>query len=130
MMRAATLFVAALFAAGCSQEETATPPPAPATQSDAAATTTVDAAEAFASLLDEHFERSLELSPLGATSIGDDRYNDRYANSIGPEHRAAQRALNDEALERLATIDRSALSAADQLSYDIFRLLREKPTCR
>ncbi|MDH3274047.1 MAG: DUF885 domain-containing protein, partial [Gammaproteobacteria bacterium] len=76
-------------------------------------------------LFDEHFERSLELSPIGATSIGDDRYDDQYANSIGPEHREASRALDEEFLQRILAIDRDGLSQQDKLSYDIFKLNRE-----
>ncbi|MCH7821126.1 MAG: DUF885 domain-containing protein [Proteobacteria bacterium] len=85
----------------------------------------IEASATFAELLDEHFERSLELRPLFATQIGDYRYNDRYANSIGPEHRAARRDLNGEFLARLIEIDRDALSRQDRLSYDLFKLKRE-----
>ena len=84
-----------------------------------------DATPAFARLLDDHFERTLELNPMLATEIGDDRYNDRYPNTIGPEQREARRLLNEEFLARLDTIDRDALSRQDQLSYDMFRLNRE-----
>ncbi len=85
-----------------------------------------EASAALAALLDEHFERNLELNPLSATSIGDDRYNDRLAISIGTEHRWAVRELNQEILRRLAEIDRDHLSDQDQLSYDMFKLLREQ----
>ncbi|MCH8117162.1 MAG: DUF885 domain-containing protein [Proteobacteria bacterium] len=85
-----------------------------------------EASAALAALLDEHFERNLELNPLSATSIGDYRYNDRLAISIGTEHRWAVRELNQEILRRLAEIDRDHLSDQDQLSYDMFKLLREQ----
>ena len=85
-----------------------------------------EASMALAALLDEHFERNLELNPLLATSIGDYRYNDRLAISIGTEHRWAVRELNQEILRRLAEIDRDHLSDQDQLSYDMFKLLREQ----
>jgi len=84
-----------------------------------------DPAESLSALFDEHFERSLELSPTRATSIGDDRYDDRYTNSIGPEHREVSRALDEEFLQRILTIDRHQLSQQDKLSYDIFKLNRE-----
>ena len=108
---AASLAVLLLLAA-CGSEQPAT-------------TESGDASAAFATLLDEHFERVLELNPMSATSIGDNRYNDRYANSIGPEHRARRRALNEEFLARVLEIDRDSLDRQDQLSYDIFRLNRE-----
>lgn len=83
-------------------------------------------AESLQSLFDEYFERTLELNPVYASAIGDYRYNDKYANSIGPDHRAASRALDDEFLARLLDIDRGQLSRQDQLSYDMFRLNREQ----
>jgi len=85
-----------------------------------------NAATVLHEIFDEFFERSLVLNPLRATSIGDDRFNDQYANSIGPEHIEARRVLNEEMLARLLEIDRSKLSRQDQLSYDMFRLNREQ----
>ena len=84
-----------------------------------------DVSADFAALLDEHFERSLALNPVNATSIGEDQYDDQYANSIGPEHRAARHDLNVEFLSRLGEIDRAELSAQDKLSFDMFKLRRE-----
>lgn len=85
-----------------------------------------DASAALAALLDEHFERNLELNPLSATSMGDYRYNDRLAISIGPDHRWAVHKLDQEVLQRLGEIDRDQLPSQDQLSYDMFTLLREQ----
>lgn len=85
----------------------------------------IDSSMVFAAMLDEHFEQSLALQPLDATEIGDYRYNDQYANSIGPEHRARQHELNSEFLAQLAAIRRDELSAQEQLSYDMFKLRLE-----
>ncbi|MGI9199829.1 MAG: DUF885 domain-containing protein [Woeseiaceae bacterium] len=85
----------------------------------------VDDSAELASLLDDYFERNLVLSPTSATSIGDDRYDNQYANSIGPEHRAARHELNKEFLARLEAVDRAALSTQEQHSYDMFKLQRE-----
>lgn len=84
-----------------------------------------DTAAEFAAMLDEHFERTLEMNPVFATSIGVDRYNHQYANSIGPEYRAEQHELDVEFLARLEDIDRDELGEQDRLSYDMFRLKRE-----
>jgi len=92
---------------------------------DPATTETVDAGGALNALFDEQFERNLEMNPLSATFIGDDRYNDRLANSNSPEYRAASEAMDEEFLRRLLEIDRSQLNYQDQLSYDIFRINRE-----
>ena len=77
-------------------------------------------------LFAEQFERNLEMNPMTATFIGDDRYNDRMANSNGPEYRAADQAMDREFLERLLEIDREQLGYQDQLSYDLFRINREQ----
>ena len=87
---------------------------------------TVDAGTAMHALFDEHFERNLELNPLNATFIGDNRFNDRMANSNGPDHMAASQAVDEEFLKRLLEIDRAQLGYQDQLSYDIFRINREQ----
>ena len=113
-LRPAFLLVTALFVVACSNDLSTNSQPA-----------AEDPTEALNKLFDEHFERSLELSPISATSIGDDRYDDQYANSIGPEHREASRALDEEFLQRILNIDRDGLSQQDKLSYDIFKLNRE-----
>jgi uncharacterized protein (DUF885 family) len=115
MIRAALVLAVTLLVAACAREEPETP----------AITVGADAEVSLTKLLDEHFERTLELNPLFATSIGDNRYNDRYPNSIGPAYREAQRALDEEFLARLAAIDRGLLPRQQQLSYDIFRFARE-----
>lgn len=84
-----------------------------------------DASVELATLFEEHFESYLELHPLTATRIGDNRYNDRLAISNSAEYRDATRMLDEEFLSRLIRIDRSALDHQDQLSYDMFKLLRE-----
>jgi uncharacterized protein (DUF885 family) len=84
-----------------------------------------DASAALAALVDEYFECSLELNPLRATSIGDDRYDDRLGNRFSPEYIAQSEAMDREFLERLATIDASALEGQDLLSYGTFRASRE-----
>ncbi len=109
----AALAVALLLTACGAQEE----PAAPAV---------VDAGETLHALFADHFERNLELNPLSATFIGDNRYNDRMANSGSAEHRAASQAMDEEFLQRLLDIDRSQLSEQDQLSYDVFRINREQ----
>jgi uncharacterized protein (DUF885 family) len=86
----------------------------------------ITAAEALHALFDEHFERNLQLNPLSATFIGDNRYNDRMANSNSPEYRAEAEAMDEEFLGRLLAIDREQLGYQDQLSYDLFKINREQ----
>ena len=89
-------------------------------------TPVITASEALHSLFDEHFEATLELNPVRATFIGDDRYNDRIANSIGDDHMARSLELDKQYLARLLEIDRDELGYQDQLSYDLFRINREQ----
>ena len=112
----AAVLAAVLFIAACSNEQ-------PATESQAEI---ADPTVTLHALFDEFFERGLELNPLRATSIGDYRFNDKFANSIGPEHREANRIMDEEFLTRLLEVDREQLSRQDQLSYDMFRLNREQ----
>jgi len=115
-MRSLTAAVAAvsLVFAACTSEQAAVESPA------------ADPTETLHALFDEFFERGLELNPVRATAIGDYRYNDKFSNSIGPEHRAASRQMDEEFLARLVAIDRSRLSRQDKLSYDMFKLNREQ----
>jgi uncharacterized protein (DUF885 family) len=83
-------------------------------------------ARRFEALVEEYFERYLELNPVLATSIGDRRYNDRFEVSISPQWRARSEALEREYLARLSTIDPARLAGEDALSYEIFRSARER----
>ncbi|MDH3545964.1 MAG: DUF885 domain-containing protein [Gammaproteobacteria bacterium] len=78
------------------------------------------AADDFSALLDEVWEWQLASYPMFASRLGDKRYNDRWADNRleAIEQRQEQtRAF----LQRLYAIDRSALSAADELNYELFR---------
>ena len=109
--------IAALFVVvACGQSE------APGTAAEPAS---VDVSAELNSLFDEYFERTLEMNPVSASFVGDNRYNDRLANSNSEEYIAASQAMDEEFLSRLLDIDRSALGEQDQLSYDLFKLQRE-----
>ena len=77
-------------------------------------------------LFDDYFEELLRQDPVFATSIGDNRYNDRYVVSIAPAEIAKSQQLERDALARVGRIDRSVLSPGDQLSYDVFKSGRER----
>jgi uncharacterized protein (DUF885 family) len=111
----ATLAAVLLLFAACGKTNEQAMPDAPQ----------VDPAAALTTIFDEYFERNLEMNPLSATFIGDYRYNDRMANSNGPEYRAAAEAMDKEFLARLLEIDREQLEYLDQLSYDLFKIERE-----
>ncbi len=70
-------------------------------------------------LLDAYWEENLQRNPLQATAIGDDRYNDRFPNSLSPQWRAEDRALGEKWLKALEALDRAKLTGQDLLSRDI-----------
>ena len=79
-----------------------------------------DATTDFKTLLDEHWEWTLRNSPVMASMMGDRRYNREWGDSslaaIEKEHKETR-----EFLRRAYAIDRNALSADDQLNYELFR---------
>jgi uncharacterized protein (DUF885 family) len=83
------------------------------------------AEQRLTALVEQYWEEFLLLNPLSATLIGDNRYNDRLANSIGPEYLAVSLALDQKYLESLGAIDPALLSGQSRLTYDIFKLDRE-----
>jgi uncharacterized protein (DUF885 family) len=120
MPRATILLTAAGLLAGCVTES-----PAPPAAQTPPTTVPVPGAHAeLGTLLDRYFEELLELNPLLATYIGDNRYNDRLPNSIGPEQRAKQHDLNERYLAAARRIDPTALDGVDRISLEIF--LRER----
>jgi uncharacterized protein (DUF885 family) len=78
-------------------------------------------AESLHKLLDEDWEWRLRDSPEGATFIGDRRYDALLTDRSAAAY-ARRREYNRQTLQHVEAIDRSKLSAEDQLNYDLFRL--------
>lgn len=77
-------------------------------------------------MYEEYFDRSMELNPIYASYIGDNRFNDRFPNSIGPEHIEKSSALTHEYLDRLLAIGSDGLNGQDLLSFQIFQRNQEE----
>lgn len=75
-------------------------------------------------LLDDAWQQRLENDPLLATQAGVHGYNHLLPQVTEEDYRH-RRSQYEEHLERLAAIDRDALSRDDQIDYDIFRQLTE-----
>jgi len=81
---------------------------------------TGDAAQNLHSLFGREWDYEMQREPVWASSLGDRRWNDRWpdvslqALQKDHEHRIA-------VLDMLKAIDRSRLSAREQLNYDIFK---------
>ncbi|MBC7656867.1 MAG: DUF885 domain-containing protein [Frankiaceae bacterium] len=79
------------------------------------------ATAALYALFDADYQRQLREDPLGASYLGEDRYNDKMPDLSSPAMAVRQQAVRDSR-QTLLGIDRKALSEADQLNYDIYLL--------
>lgn len=70
-------------------------------------------------LFSDEQEFSWRESPLGASYDGIRKYDDRLGSDL-PDAYARREAADRKFLERLHAIDRTKLSATDQVSYDLF----------
>lgn len=91
------------------------PPPGEATSPGPAQA----ADAALGQLVEDYFEEYLAQNPVAATFIGDHRYDDRLPPG-GPADRAAAQGLEQRYHERLATVDRAALSPAGLVNHEVF----------
>ena len=77
--------------------------------------------ERLDTLLDAYFEKQLELNPILASSIGDNRYNHLLAVTISEDWLRRSKAVDEKYLALINTIDSSKLNGQDRLSYQIFK---------
>jgi uncharacterized protein (DUF885 family) len=84
-----------------------------------------DATSDLRALFDAEWERGLRENPLNATFYGDARFNDKLPDA-SLDAIATSQAADKAAFAALKAIDRSALSAADQLNYDTFQWQLER----
>jgi uncharacterized protein (DUF885 family) len=126
-MNRISLVVSALvvLAAGCAAQPSITPP-IDVSQSSAKATLQVASAdEQLQGLVEEYFERVLELYPTFATYIGDERYNDRLEMSASAAFSARAAALESDFLGRAKRLAVTELAPRARVSFDIFVRERE-----
>jgi len=67
------------------------------------------------------FDELLALSPMNATSIGDNRYNDQLPVEFTDSYREQFKTKYKDNLQKLSAFKRENLTTNDQLSYDIFK---------
>src|ERR1044072_2745561 len=77
-------------------------------------------------LVEEYFDRQLELSPMSATAIGDSRFDDRLDESTSPGFREKSLGIERAYLDRARAIDTAQLSAAARITQEIFVSEREQ----
>ena len=103
----------------------ATAPAAAPASAGAAQPAASDAANLLNTLFTQEWERALREDPERASGIGDTRYDDRWTDRSPAAIRARQ-AGDRTALERLHAIDRTALTADQQLNYDTFEWVLQR----
>jgi len=81
-----------------------------------------DANAAVDELADRFWERILELNPIQATILGDDRYDDRLPD-LGPDGRAAEAALSREVLAEAEALDPDGLEVEQVITRDMLMLV-------
>ncbi len=83
--------------------------------------TAEDATARLQALLEREWQRDLADDPLTASYRGDTRYDDRWPD-LTTAAQETRNAANARVLTDLVAIPREALSPADQLNYDLFRI--------
>ena len=79
-----------------------------------------DAAKALHELFAAEWDYEMEQYPTWASSLGDRRWNDRWED-LSLEAILKRHNHHREVLAKLTKIERGALTAADQLNYDLFK---------
>ena len=103
------------------------PPRLEETPSPIAATLQASNAEAaeLYRVVETWFNDYLALNPIFATELGDHRFDDRFGDYASASWMADSLGIEQEALERLASVDPTQLHGEDRISYDAFKRQRE-----
>ncbi len=75
---------------------------------------------------EDFFEEQLRLSPLSATYLGDERYNDRLENPATVEFERAALDIDRRYLARARAVGFKDLQGPDRISFDVFVSEREQ----
>jgi uncharacterized protein (DUF885 family) len=87
--------------------------------------TSVSESEKANGLFQAYFDESMQMNPVSATYVGISDYNDRFSPPVNSQTLAQSLAFEEKYLAKIKTIDASALSGQDLLSYQIFLRKRE-----
>lgn len=123
---AALCLLPALLAASCARES-AVPAPAEQQPSPLAAPLRAENAEAVKlyRIVETWFDQYLALNPIQASQLGDHRFDDRFGDYASASWMADSLGIEQEALERLATVNPRLLTDEDLITYEAFRRKRE-----
>jgi uncharacterized protein (DUF885 family) len=82
--------------------------------------------EIFNKFLADSFEENIQYSPLNATSIGDNRFNDQLFVEFTDSYQNKMDKISRKKLVQLSSFERASLNENDQLSFDIFKYQLER----
>ena len=72
-------------------------------------------------LFEKYYEERLQLYPLEATAIADNRYDDQLPCDISDAYRDKLKAFYQKYLDEGSAFQRDSLTAEDKISYDMFK---------
>lgn len=122
MIKKATLAISlSLLMAGCGQPQQTDKNSESQTSSIKQSSQTDQLQEIY----NDYFDEQLQLNPLLATYIGDNRYNNLLPNFYSEEHRNRSLQLETRYLEQIKNINAEQLPRSERISYDIFKRNRE-----
>ncbi|MCL6265171.1 DUF885 domain-containing protein [Flagellimonas myxillae] len=75
--------------------------------------------EEFAAVLDSYYEDGLKLNPINATTAGDHRYDDSFANQLSDDHIAKSKAHFQNFKAQLDNFPDESLTESEQMSKAI-----------
>lgn len=76
-------------------------------------------------IVETYFDQYLALNPIQATLLGDHRFDDRFGDYASVSWVADSLGIEQEALERLQSVDLRELSGEDLVTYQAFKRQRE-----
>ncbi|NWO02921.1 MAG: DUF885 domain-containing protein [Idiomarinaceae bacterium] len=122
MIKKTTLAISlSLLMAGCGQPQQA----GQNAESQKSTIKQTSQTEQLKEIYNNYFDEQLQLNPLLATYIGDDRYNDQLPNFYSESHRTSSLQLETRYLEQVKKINAEQLPRAERISYEIFKHNRE-----
>jgi len=77
--------------------------------------------KAFANMCEQYYQDGLKLTPINATYIGDERYDDLLPNDGSQAYLKEYKAFNQRYLDSLGKYDREGLNDNDKLSFDYLK---------
>jgi uncharacterized protein (DUF885 family) len=118
------LLVVALAVAGCGRPA-GTDEHASADAATAALKPSSETAARLLKIAEEYYDHYLELNPLQATAQGDHRFDAKFGDYVSLAWMADSLAIEQEALEKLQTVDSRKLAGEDLVTYEAFKRGRE-----